>query len=196
MARTRSPNPASTPQTTTYRGIRWRRTAGEGLAWWDEEDGEWIRWRRGADAPPRPPDWETGQSIYENRPKWRSPYRLVPIVLAVLVIALGAEQAFHGGGHDAAKRAAKQEATTAKRLVGRCLARDGTTDGQARYTSNAVACDGPKAAVKVVRAVAPLARGAGAGSKCPAGTTSMALVSPGATEAYQLCIRPVTKQRR
>lgn len=167
-----------------HRGVRWQRSSTGALRWWDADSGTSVRHRRGADAPPRPPGWERGRLLPAatlERPPWRSPYRIVPLVLLVLVIGIGAAQALSGSGGQAGA-----EARAARALVGRCLTQAGFAAGHPTYSPRGVACSTPGAVVRVTE-VLPGTPGAPA---CPPSTTAVVLAFPGVAHPHQLCTVP------
>ena len=166
----------------THRGIRWRRARGR-LAWWDEDGQRWVQWRPGRDAPPRPPDWDVRSSAGPGgRPRWRSPYRLVPVILVVAAVVIALIQVFHPS-----TSAVKAEAAAAAKLNGQCLHSDGTFNGLPRYSATPVACDSAQATVKVVAVVAT---GPGEPGTCPAGSSGLQLGYAGVAHPHLICLRP------
>lgn len=170
----------------TYRGVRWRWERDGTVAWYNEGLGRWVRWRPGGDAPPVPPRW-ADEGLPPPPPrlaraKWRSPYRIVPVVLAVAVVGIGAYQALRSSGS-----AARNEAKATEALLGHCLARTGGTDARPTYGTTAVPCTSKDAAVRVV-AVLP---GAATPPRCPAGSTPLARPYPGVRYPHVECVRPV-----
>lgn len=183
-------NPASKAESVTYRGIQWQLTATGLLQWWNADAEAWVRHRPGADAPPRPPAWETahagGGGPATNkaaRASWRSPYRLVPLGLFVVIIVFGAIQATSGSGG-----LASDEAKASSHLVGRCLRQNGTAGGHPRYSAKGLPCATPGVSVKVVR-VLP---GTPNSPACRAGETGLALPYPGVPYPHVECVVPVT----
>lgn len=167
----------------THRGIRWQRAPSGRTRWWNEELGEWVRYASGDDAPPRPPGWEAPQAAPPlTRPRWKSPYRIVPIVLAVAVVIAGLVQALRPN------TSAAGEARQAKALMGKCLHRTGVSHGVTTYNANPVACSSSQADVKVVAVVATTP----GSPSCPSGTTSVQLLS-GVTHPHLECVAPVRR---
>ena len=172
----------------THRGIRWRRT-GRAMEWFDTAAGEggggaWVRYRPGRDAPPRPPGWDSRRrgllpaDVSIDRPGWRTPYRIVPLVVFVAILGLGAWQALSGSGGQT-----QAEARAAAGLVGKCLVQQGFADGHPAYSAKAVACSAPGAVVRV-QSVQPGTPGSPA---CPSGTLGVVLAYPGVRYPHQLC---------
>jgi hypothetical protein len=175
---------------TVYRGIRWQRNPAGRLRWHDDDRDRWVLWKPGQDAPPRPPAWVSsepeplGTPLRDRRARagWRSPFRLVPIVLVVLVVIFGVVQATR----DKSSSVATLEKAAAEKLVGQCLVADGTADGRPRYDAGSVACTSPRASVKVIEVVS----GTGP-STCPKGTTTVQIAYPGVAHPHRECVRPV-----
>ncbi len=153
------------------------------MRWWNEEDAGWVRYHPGDDAPPRPPGWERPLPPPPlTRPGWRTPYRIVPVVLAVVIIVVALLQAL---GSSAPSRSEAQEAQA---LLGKCLARRGTDKGIPVYSSKPVSCSSPQAAVKVIKVVATTP----GSPPCPADTTAVQLVA-GVAHPHLECVTPVRR---
>jgi hypothetical protein len=116
------------------------------------------------------------------RPRWRSPYRVVPIVLAVAVIVVGVLQAVRSTSDPVRSETAKAEA-----LRGHCLERT-ASGGRASYRAAAVPCELPVAVVRVVD-VLPGTPGA---PHCPAGTSPVQIAYLGVRYPHVECVTPVT----
>jgi hypothetical protein len=176
---------------TTHRGVRWERNTYGRLRWHDDDADRWVLWKAGQDAPPRPPDWVDGRGeplgspLRDKRARagWRSPYRLVPIGLVILVLVIGVVQATR----TKSPSAASLETSSTAKLLGRCLVTDGTADGQARYEAGSVPCSSVRASVKVVK-VLP---GTPGSPPCPAGTTTVRIAYPGVASPHRECVQPV-----
>lgn len=143
-----------------------------------------MLWHPGDDAPPRPEGWEPAGAPARSsasRPSFRSPYRLVPIVITLAIIGYGVIQATQGSGGQTAA-----EAKAATKLVGRCLVTNGTANGHPRYSAKPVACADPRASVRVVRVLA----GTPGAPGCPPGTTPLALPYPGVRYPHVECVVP------
>jgi hypothetical protein len=174
--------------TTTFRGVRWERNTAGRLRWRDDDQHRWVLWRPGQDAPPRPPGWVVDEPIgtplrdKRARAGWRSPYRLVPIGLVVLVLVVGIVQAT---SHKTSAGTEADQAAT--KLLDHCLATDGTANGQPIYEAGSVPCSSSHASVKVV-AVLPRAA---TSSTCPKATSSVRLAFPGVSSPPVLCVTPV-----
>ncbi|HET9060108.1 MAG TPA: hypothetical protein VFN61_09330 [Acidimicrobiales bacterium] len=187
-SRARGAVPRST-QEVVHRGVTWRRSSAGRVTWYNEGLGRWVTWSPGSDAPPVPAGWEksavaspraaTGAGVERPgpvpepgagtgtegnamaaRPGMRSPYRLVPLVIFVAIIALAVYQA------TATSSASPQQKAQAYALSGRCLARNGGSASAPSYSAIPVSCSSSRAAVKVVDVVEPK----GTVVRCPAGT--------------------------
>jgi len=184
---------ATARMAVTHRGVRWERNTYGRLRWHDDDADRWVLWKSGQDAPPRPPNWvsEDGEALgtplrdKRARAGWRSPYRLVPIGLVVLVLIIGVVQATR----DKAPSAASLEKTSTAKLLGKCLVADGTADGQPRYDAGSVACTSAQASVKVIK-VLPGTPGSPA---CPTDTTTVRIAYPGVTFPHRECVQPVVR---
>lgn len=173
-------------QEVTHRGVRWRRSAGGGIAWHDgsAENGRWLRWHPGADAPPPPPGWGPAGARAGGlqRPPWRSRWRVFPIVLVSVAVIIAVVQALRPVGNPVVA-----EAAASAKLAGKCLARNGSAGGHPKYSATPVACSAPPASVKVV-AVLPSTPG---GPACPEGATAVELGYLGVRYPHIECTRPV-----
>jgi len=85
-----------------------------------------------------------------RRPSMRSPYRLVPVAVAVLIVGVAVYQAARPPG-----QATKQDIAAAQALQGRCLARSGGTAQYPHFSATPVSCSSSDAAVKVVAVFMP-----------------------------------------
>jgi hypothetical protein len=158
------------------------------MAWFNDGIKRWVRWYPGADAPPLPPRWaaDAVPSLPPRlaRARWRSPYRLVPVALAVFVVVVGTYQATKSTSDPV-----RAEAHAAAALVGKCLTRSGTVGGRPGYKSSPVPCELPVADVKV-RSVLP---GTPGSPSCPTGSTAVQLSYPGVRYPHVECVTPVPK---
>ncbi len=172
-----------TAEETTHRGVRWRREPGGPTSFYDDDGGRWIEWRPGVDAPPRPPGWQAPEGVWRvRRPRWLSPWRLVPLAIAVFIVVVAVLQVTRPSGS-----AAKKEATASAALLGKCLAQHGTAEGHPKYSTTPVPCSSPQAAVKVVEVV-PTTPGS---PLCPSGTTPVEMTYLGVRYPHVECLRPV-----
>ena len=142
-----------------------------------------MRFELGADAPPPPPAWETGTAPDPplTRPKWRSPYRIVPIVIVVVVVVAGLVQALRS--NQPVVNEAKQSAA----LQGKCLRETGSSHGSPIYSDKPVKCSAPNAAVRVVVVVAT---NGPEPKSCPAATIAVQLLA-GVPHPHLECVAPV-----
>lgn len=173
---------------TRHRGVHWQETPAGIIRWWNDDARTWVRYRPGADAPPPPPGWavvdEGGPATNKAaRAGWRTPYRLVPIILIVVVLGVAIVQASQGSGGQGAA-----EAKAADKLVGKCLKQNGITGGHPRYSAAGMACTAPGSAVRVVR-VLP---GTPGSPPCPAGDTGFVLPYLGVRYPHVECVVPVS----
>jgi hypothetical protein len=163
---------------TAHRGVRWRRDDAGEVSFYDGSSGQWVKWAPGVDAPPLPPRWQLlGVPTRVARPGWLSPWRIVPAVIVVGAVVVAILQTVLPSGGNEAK-----ETKAAQALLGECLEK-----GSHGFSAHPVACDSPKAAVKVV-AVVPSSPGS---PPCPAGTTGVELVYPGVRYLHIECVQPV-----
>ena len=168
---------------TEHRGIRWQRSgAGGPIRFFDPDGQRWVDWAPGVDAPPRPPGWEPGRAgARPSRPGWRTPWRIVPLVVTVFVVVVALVQVLRPSSS-----AVKNEAAATAAMVGKCLSQNGTENGHPRYSPSAVPCSSPSAAVKVVQVV-PSKPGS---PLCPSGTTGYEQLYPGVQYPHILCLQP------
>jgi len=121
------------------------------------------------------------------RPPIRSPYRLLPVVLVVGIVAVAIWQ----GTHPALK-ATPQDISLAKALEGKCLARSGGTSALPKYSATPVSCGSGNAAAKVVAVVVPGAKGGPQG--CARGDAAVQVVQPGVQGEPVECVAPVRRR--
>jgi len=168
--------------------VSWRRNPDGAVGWYNEGQDRWVRWRPGGDAPPLPPRWVSeGLAVPPprvSRARWRSPYRLVPIVLVVGVCVIGILQATRSNPNPVAS-----EKAAAAKLVGRCLSQKGTAEGHPAYSSSPVSCELPVAAVKVVEVLS----GTPGSPRCPAAMTAVRLTYPGVRYPHVECVTAVKR---
>jgi hypothetical protein len=117
----------------------------------------------------------------------RSPYRIVPIIVAVLVVAAAVFQATRP-----VARASASDIAVAKALDGHCLARSGGTENAPRYSNRPVGCGTTAANVRVVAVLVPGADGRVVGS-CPKGALAAQVFQPVAGEPVE-CLAPATRR--
>lgn len=164
---------------TVHRGIKWQRSPEGSIRFYDPDGERWVDWAPGVDAPPRPPGWVSSRPA---RPGWRTPWRLVPLAVTVLVVIIALVQVLRPSS-----TAVKKEAAASAAMLGKCLSRNGTENGHPRYSPTPVPCSSPASAVKVVQVV-PSKPGS---PLCPAGTTGYEQLYPGVQYPHVLCLQPV-----
>jgi hypothetical protein len=163
-----------------HRGVYWHRDRNGAISFYNTDSEEWVRWRRGMDAPPRPPGWERGTGYGRvARPKWTSPWRTIPMIGAVVIVAIAVWQVTRTSGGQEHK-----EAAATAGLLGKCLSQHGSLEGHPRYSTTPVDCGSPEAAVKVTR-VLPTTPGS---PLCPEGTTGFEIPYPGVQYPHVLCL--------
>ena len=171
-----------------HRGVPWYRDASGQISFYNADGGEWVKWAPGVDAPPVPPAWakagwaEAGVAMRPPRPRWTSPWRLIPTIGAVLLVGLAVVLVTRPSAHQEQK-----ETRITAALVGQCLAQHGSLDGHPRYSTQPVPCDGPEAAVKVVKVV-PSSPGS---PLCPDATTGFEIPYAGVQYPHVLCLQSV-----
>jgi hypothetical protein len=111
-----------------------------------------------------------------------SGWRLVPVVLTLVVVAIAVFQALRPSGDEVLK-----ETKAAEALLGKCLSESGQALGHPRYSSTPVACTSDKAAVRVIKVV-PSVPGS---PSCPNGTTGFELPYAGVKYPHILCVQSV-----
>jgi hypothetical protein len=168
----------------TYRGVRWQRNGAGRVRFYNGDGERWVAWRPGIDAPPLPPGWGGRERRPSNveRPAWRSRWRLVPLALTALIVAIAVAQGLRSSGSQVHK-----EAKETAGLLGKCLAQKGTSGGHPEYSAKSVPCSSPTASVRVVRVI-PSTPGS---PICPGGTTGVEVPYPGVSHPHILCIQPV-----
>jgi hypothetical protein len=168
---------------TVHRGVRWQRDEVGRLRFYDADGQRWVTWAPGVDSPPLPPGWGRSRGLTSvPRPGWRTPWRLIPLVLIIIVLIIAVVQALRPAGNQV-----KKEAAAATALLNKCLAQDGTAAGHPKYSSKPVPCNSPAAAVQVVQVI-PTTPGS---PLCPAPTTGVILSYAGVRYPHILCVRPV-----
>lgn len=168
---------------TVHRGIRWERSPDGSLRFFNPDGENWVDWVPGVDAPPRPPGWEPARrGARPARPGWRTPWRLIPLAVTVLVVIIALVQVLRPSSH-----AVKDETAATAAMLNKCLSQHGTENGHPRYSPTPVPCSSPSAAVKVVQVV-PSNPGS---PLCPSGTTGYEQLYPGVQYPHILCLHPV-----
>jgi len=170
-----------------HRGVHWYKDPVGTISFYNTDSEEWVTWRRGADAPPMPPEWEKTAAAKGRppRPRWTSPWRLIPLIGAAVVVVVAIWQVTRTSTGQESK-----ETVATAALLGKCLSRHGSLDGHPRYSSKPVPCDSPSASVKVAE-VLPTTPGSPA---CPAGTTGFEIPYAGVQYPHVLCLAPVEGQ--
>jgi hypothetical protein len=198
---------SSAPPEVIYRGVRWRRSASsERISWFNEGLGRWVVWVPKSDAPPLPPEYAapitsgaggpagaagpvaagagnrgTPIDAMSARKPMTSPYRLVPVIIAVLVVVLALWQATRPPA-----RATQADISAAQALRGQCLQRHGGTTFAPIYAPAAVSCQSARASVKVVAVLVP-----GKPGSCPPGSAVIQVLQAGVTGEPSECILPL-----
>jgi hypothetical protein len=170
----------------THRGISWQRDSQGRIRWWNDDKQRWVRWHPGDDAPPRPQGWDKAGGATPpplTRPAWRSPYRLIPVALVIVVLGLGLYQAFGSGG---SATTSASETSQAEAYAGKCLPKANTA-ADAGYSSTPVACSSAGAAGKVVEVVT----WEQSKTACPPDTVAAILTNSGVTHPHLECIQPL-----
>jgi hypothetical protein len=110
-----------------------------------------------------------------------SPYRLVPVLIALVIVAVAIYQATRPPAP-----ASRQDVKAAEELAGKCLA---AASGPGTYSPSPVSCAGAGAKVKVVAVVLPGGRGS-----CPKGTFVAQVAKPGVIGEPFECLQPLRKR--
>jgi hypothetical protein len=181
-----------------HRGVRWRRSASGRTLWFNEGLRRWVLWAPGSDAPPLPPSFEVPEptdadaadgppptDAMSTRAPMRSPYRIVPVVIAVFVVAIALWQATRTPG-----AATKADIAAAVALKGECLTRDGGNASYPVITSTSVKCSEASAFAKVIAVIVP-----GHPGSCPSGSDEVQVLRSGAKGEPHECIVPVRHYR-
>ncbi|MGC8626453.1 MAG: hypothetical protein ACP5VR_02670 [Acidimicrobiales bacterium] len=113
----------------------------------------------------------------------RSPYRVVPIVVAVLIVAVAIWQ-----GTRPPRHAGPQDITAAEALDGQCLVKLGGQASSHGFSPVPVACSKHDAAVKVVAVLVP-----GHSGPCPGGSTVVQVLQPGVIGEPSECVVPARR---
>lgn len=159
----------SDTETTTYRGVEWRREPGGAVAFYDQSSSRWIRWEPGVDAPPLPPRWSIfGVATRATRPGWRSHWRIIPIVLVLAGVGVAVAQVL-----------LPSSTPPASGYLGKCLEQNGSLSGHPSYGT--VSCASPKASLKVVQVLQTT------NGSCPANS---ALLLVGIDNPTAICVQP------
>jgi len=120
-----------------------------------------------------------------RRPSMRSPYRLVPLVIALFIVAIAVWQATRPPA-----RATKADIAAAKALKGECLARSGGTAKSPTYSPVPVSCTADDASVKVVAVLVP---GSGRSAVCPPGSLVVQVLQANVVGEPSECVLTLPK---
>ena len=134
--------------------------------------------------PPRAADAVAGGkpvNAMSRRKPMTSPYRLVPMLVAVLVVAVALWQATRPPA-----RATQADIAAAQALKGQCLRRQSGTQAAPAYAATPVSCQSAGASVKVVAVLVPSRPGS-----CPAGSAVVQVVQAGVAGEPSECILPI-----
>ena len=179
-----------------HRGVRWRRSPSGRTLWFNEGLNRWVLWEPGSDAPPLPPSWERDEPVPDEpvltggppppnamatRAPMRSPYRIIPLVIAVIVVALALWQATRPPGH-----ATKADIAAAEALKGQCLVKEGGKPSFPLLSPTPVSCSAAKAYAKVVAVIVP-----GHPGSCPLGSAVVQVLQTGVVGEPSECLLPV-----
>jgi len=181
---------ASTSE-VVHRGVRWRRSPSGRTLWFNEGLSRWVLWEPGSDAPPLPPSWEPDEpaavaapppdNAMSTRAPMRSPYRLIPLVIAVIIVALALWEATRPPGH-----ATKADIAAAEALKGQCLVKEGGKPSFPLLSPTPVSCSEAKAYAKVVAVIVP-----GHPGSCPLGSAVVQVLQTGVVGEPSECLLPV-----
>jgi hypothetical protein len=197
-----APQPRRGPGTeeVVYRGVKWRRSGAGRILWFNEGLRRWVVWSPGSDAPPLPEAWRDAlvgvgepeaprspsylPEAMRSRPKMTSPWRITPIIITLLVVAIAVYQATR------VPRASRRDISNAELLAGRCLARSGGTAASPTFSTVPVNCSSPLAAVKVLAVRLP-----NKGATCPKGTDFTMVLEPGVEGEPFECLAALHRRR-
>ncbi len=116
-----------------------------------------------------------------TRASMRSPYRIVPLVIAVIIVAVALWEATRPPGH-----ATKADIAAAEALKGQCLLKEGGKPSFPVLLPTPVSCSAPKAYAKVVAVLVP-----GHAGSCPLGSAVVQVLQTGVVGEPSECILPV-----
>jgi len=114
----------------------------------------------------------------------RSPYRMLPVAIAVVIVVLAIYQATQKPVQATAADVAAAEA-----LKGQCLTQTGGTAAEPKYSPTTVSCSSASATVKVVSVVVP--RSKKPPHSCPKGAGLVQVLLPGIMDEPVECVEPV-----
>jgi len=174
-----------------HRGVRWRRSPSGRALWFNEGLNRWVLWELGSDAPPLPPSWEPDElapaagpppaNAMATRASMRSPYRIVPLVIALIIVAVAFWEATRPPG-----RATKADIAAAEALKGQCLVKEGGKPESPLLSPTPVKCSEAKAYAKVVAVLVP-----GHPGSCPPGSAVVQVLQTGVVGEPSECLLPV-----
>jgi hypothetical protein len=114
----------------------------------------------------------------ETRAPMRSPFRLVPLVIAVVIVAVALWEAARPPAH-----ATKADIAAAEALKGQCLARTGGTVSYPSFSATPVSCSSKQAYAKVTKVLVP-----GKPGSCAAGSAVVQVLQVGVSGEPTECI--------
>ena len=120
-----------------------------------------------------------------RRPSMRSPFRLAPLLIIVLIVAIAVWQATRPAAH-----ATKADIAAAEALNGQCLARDGGTAKSPAFAPAPVSCTGADGSVKVVAVLVP---GSSRSVSCPQGSLVVQVLEPNVVGEPSECVLPLKR---
>ena len=110
-----------------------------------------------------------------------SPYRLVPLLVAVFVVVIALWQAARPPAP-----ATQADIAAAQALKGQCLHRQGGARSAPVYSPTPVSCSSPRASVKVVAVLVP-----GRPGSCPLSSAVVQVLQAGVAGEPSECILPI-----
>jgi hypothetical protein len=116
-----------------------------------------------------------------TRAPMRSPYRLIPLVIAVIIVALALWEATRPPGH-----ATEADIAAAEALKGQCLVKEGGKPSFPLLSPTPVKCSEVKAFAKVVAVIVP-----GHPGSCPPGSAVVQVLQTGVVGEPSECLIPV-----
>jgi hypothetical protein len=118
-----------------------------------------------------------------TRAPMRSPFRIIPLVIALCVVAIALWEATRPPGH-----ATKADIAAAVALKGQCLVRTGGNSEFPVLSPTPVNCSDSKAFAKVVAVLVP-----GHPGSCPLGSAVVQVLQTGVVGEPSECIIPVKR---
>jgi hypothetical protein len=120
-----------------------------------------------------------------RRPSMRSPYRLVPLVIALFIVAIAVWQATRPPA-----RATKADIAAAEALKGQCLSHNGGAPKSPTYSPVPVSCTASDASVKVVAVLVP---GSRRSVGCPSGSLVVQVLQANVVGEPSECVLALPK---